>query len=75
MVSDACLGGAKKVADLFAGVGALTLGQKFRASLYESDKAAVGATAKLGAVRRDLFRNPLLALDPNVLITLLINLP
>lgn len=57
------LSGAKKVADLFAGIGALTLGQGFRTTLYESDKGAVAATAKLGGVRRDLFRNPLLAAD------------
>lgn len=55
--------GAKKVADLFAGVGALTLGQPFRTALYEGDKAAADAIAKLGGVRRDLFRNPLLAAD------------
>jgi 23S rRNA (uracil1939-C5)-methyltransferase len=55
------LSGARRVADLFAGVGALSLGQPWRATLYESDKAAVDAVAKLGAVRRDLFRNPLLA--------------
>jgi len=53
------LPGAKKVADLFAGVGALTLGQPFRSTLFESDKPAVDAVAKLGGTRRDLFRNPL----------------
>lgn len=57
------LAGAKKVVDLFAGIGALTLGQAFRTTLYESDKAAVAAVAKLGAVRRDLFRNPLLSAE------------
>ncbi len=57
------LPGAKKVADLFAGVGALTLGQPFRATLFESDKPAVDAVTKLGGVRRDLFRNPLLMAD------------
>ena len=59
----AWLAGAKKVADLFAGIGALTLGQAFRTTLYEGDKAAVAAVSKLGAVRRDLFRNPLLDAD------------
>ena len=59
----AWLAGAKKVADLFAGVGALTLGQPFRSTLFEGDKPAVDAVAKLGGVRRDLFRNPLLAAD------------
>ena len=57
------LSGAKKVADLFAGIGALTLGQRFRSTLFESDKPAVDAVAKWGGVRRDLFRNPLLASD------------
>ena len=67
---DAWLGGAARFADLFAGVGALSLGRPGRISLFESDKpsvAAVDAAArKLGgnrvtAERRDLFRNPLLA--------------
>lgn len=57
------LPGVRKVADLFAGVGALTLGQPFRTTLFESDKPAVDAIAKLGAVRRDLFRNPLAAIE------------
>ncbi len=57
------LPGVKRVADLFAGVGTLTLGQPFRTTLYESDKPAADAVAKLGGVRRDLFRNPLLAGD------------
>ncbi len=59
----AWLPGVARIADLFAGIGALTLGRPWRTNLYESDKAAVAATAKLGAVRRDLFRNPLLAAD------------
>jgi 23S rRNA (uracil1939-C5)-methyltransferase len=57
------LPGARKVADLFAGVGTLTLGQPFRTTLHELDKEAVAAVAGLGAVRRDLFRNPLLAAE------------
>jgi 23S rRNA (uracil1939-C5)-methyltransferase len=59
----AWLPGVRKVADLFAGVGALTLGQPFRTTLYESDGPACAAIARLGGVRRDLFRNPLLAAD------------
>jgi 23S rRNA (uracil1939-C5)-methyltransferase len=59
----AWLPGARRVADLFAGIGALTLGQPWRTSLYESDPASVAATTKLGAVRRDLFRNPLQPAD------------
>jgi 23S rRNA (uracil1939-C5)-methyltransferase len=60
---------AVKVADLFAGVGSLTLGRPGRLALFESDKpsvAAVDAAArKIGGnrvtvERRDLFRNPLL---------------
>ena len=64
----AWIGKARHVADLFAGIGALAAGQKWRATLYESDKAAVAAADaaarklggnRFGAVRRDLFRNPL----------------
>jgi 23S rRNA (uracil1939-C5)-methyltransferase len=60
--------GAAKLADLFAGIGALTLGRPGRLSLFESDNAAVtavqAAARKAGgnrivAERRDLFRNPL----------------
>jgi 23S rRNA (uracil1939-C5)-methyltransferase len=72
---NAWLGDAGKVADLFAGVGSLSLGRKGRLSLFESDRpsvAAVDAAArKIGGnrvvvERRDLFRNPLLPkeLDP-----------
>jgi 23S rRNA (uracil1939-C5)-methyltransferase len=57
------LGGARRVADLFAGIGALTVGQPWRTTLYESDKAAVAAAARPTAVRRDLFRNPVLAAE------------
>jgi 23S rRNA (uracil1939-C5)-methyltransferase len=64
------IGGATKVADLFAGVGSLSLGRPGRLALFESDRpsvAAVDAAArKIGGnrvvvERRDLFRNPLLA--------------
>lgn len=63
-------GGAGHVADLFAGVGALTLGRPGKLSLFESDKpavAAIDASARriagnrVVAHRRDLFRNPLMA--------------
>jgi 23S rRNA (uracil1939-C5)-methyltransferase len=62
-------GGALKLADLFAGVGALSLGRPGKATLFESDKAAVeaarAAARKQGGNRvavelRDLFRNPLI---------------
>lgn len=63
-------GEAGHVTDLFAGVGALTLGRPGRLSLFESDKSAVAsidaAARRIGgnrviAHRRDLFRNPLIA--------------
>jgi len=63
-------GEAGHVADLFAGVGSLTLGRPGRLSLFESDKPAVAAidaaARRIGgnrvtAHRRDLFRNPLMA--------------
>lgn len=66
----AWVGDAAKLADLFAGVGSLSLGRPGRLSLFESDKpsvaAADAAARKIGgnrvaAERRDLFRNPLLA--------------
>jgi len=61
-------GDAKRLADLFAGIGSLSLGQFRRLSLYESDRDAVAAVDQAGrllgggkaaVVRRDLFRNPL----------------
>lgn len=63
-------GDAAHVADLFAGVGALTLGQPGKLSLFESDKPAVAAVDaaarriggnRIAAHRRDLFRNALTA--------------
>ncbi|MFI5030831.1 MAG: class I SAM-dependent RNA methyltransferase [Reyranellales bacterium] len=63
------VGDATKLADLFAGVGSLSLGRPGRLSLFESDKPSVEAVAasarKIGGnritvERRDLFRNPLL---------------
>jgi len=56
------------IADLFAGIGALSLGKPGKASLYESDKTAVAAvdaalrkaaTNRATVQLRDLFRNPL----------------
>ncbi|MCW5735572.1 MAG: class I SAM-dependent RNA methyltransferase [Enhydrobacter sp.] len=67
---NAWVGDAPTLADLFAGIGALTLGRPGRLSLFESDKpsvAAVEAAARriegnrVRAERRDLFRNPLMA--------------
>ena len=65
---NAWIGDAAHMADLFAGIGALSLGRPGKLSLFESDKPAVAtvdaAARKLGgnrvvAERRDLFRNPL----------------
>ena len=56
------------IADLFAGIGALSLGKPGKASLFESDKTAVAAvdaalrkaaTNQATVHLRDLFRNPL----------------
>ena len=64
----AWLGDDTRLVDLFAGVGALSLGRPGRTALFESDRAAVAAAdaaaRRLGggratAERRDLFRNPL----------------
>lgn len=63
-------GAASRLADLFAGIGALTFGRPGKVALFESDRAAVAALdaarrrLPVGAVtaeRRDLFRNPLTA--------------
>jgi 23S rRNA (uracil1939-C5)-methyltransferase len=57
-----------RVADLFAGVGALSLGHAGKLVLFESDQQAVAAAhaaarrlapGRVTAHRRDLFRNPL----------------
>ena len=61
------VGDAPRLVDLFAGVGALSLGRAGKAALYESDKPAVGAAeaaarrlgGRVTVDRRDLFRNPL----------------
>jgi 23S rRNA (uracil1939-C5)-methyltransferase len=61
-------GDAPRLADLFAGVGSLSLGRLRRLSLFESDRASVAAVntaarriggRRVVAERRDLFRNPL----------------
>ncbi len=61
-------GDAARLADLFAGVGALSLGRAGRLSLFENDRQAIAAVEAAGrrlgggkvvAERRDLFRNPL----------------
>ncbi|HEX9524902.1 MAG TPA: RNA methyltransferase [Reyranella sp.] len=64
-------GDAPRLADLFAGLGALSLGRAGKFALFESDRQAVAAVAaatrrlggKVTAERRDLFRNPLTAAE------------
>jgi 23S rRNA (uracil1939-C5)-methyltransferase len=64
-------GDAPRLADLFAGLGALSLGRAGKLALFESDRQAVAAVAvaarglggKVTAERRDLFRNPLTATE------------
>ena len=63
------IGDAARLADLFAGLGALSIGRAGKVALFESDKpsvaAAEAAARRLGGrvtvERRDLFRNPLTA--------------
>ena len=80
----AWVGDASKVADLFAGVGSLSLGRPGRLALFESDSpsvAAVDAVArKIGGnrvtvERRDLFRNPLLAKELNAFDAVVLDPP
>ncbi|MGD9883023.1 MAG: RNA methyltransferase, partial [Reyranella sp.] len=63
-------GDALRLVDLFAGIGALSLGRAGMVALFESDRSAVAAidaarrrlpAGTVMAERRDLFRNPLTA--------------
>lgn len=81
---NAWIGDVPKLADLFAGIGALSLGRSGRLSLFESDKpsvAAVDAAARrIGgnrviAARRDLFRNPLGAKELGVFDAIVLDPP
>jgi 23S rRNA (uracil1939-C5)-methyltransferase len=65
-------GDAPRLADLFAGLGALSLGRAGRLALFESDRTAVASVeaavrrsggGKVTVERRDLFRNPLTAAE------------
>jgi 23S rRNA (uracil1939-C5)-methyltransferase len=65
-------GDALRLADLFAGIGALTLGRAGKLALFESDRPAVAAidaarrrlpAGTVTVERRDLFRNPLTAIE------------
>jgi 23S rRNA (uracil1939-C5)-methyltransferase len=78
------LADAAKTADLFAGVGSLSLARPGRLSLFESDKpsvvAADAAARRIGGnrvavERRDLFRNPLLADELNAFDALVLDPP
>lgn len=77
------IGDAPRLADLFAGVGALSLGRAGRVSLFESDKPAVAAAeaaarrlgGRVTVERRDLFRNPLTAADLNGFDAVLLDPP
>ncbi len=77
-------GDAPKLADLFSGIGSLTIGRPGKLSLFEGDKAALAAAdaaaRKLGgnrvtAERRDLFRNPVLAKDLNAFDAVVLDPP
>lgn len=77
-------GDASRLADLFAGIGALSLGRPAKLSLFESDADAVAAVdaagRKLGggrvtAQKRDLFRNPLTAAELNAFDAVVLDPP
>jgi 23S rRNA (uracil1939-C5)-methyltransferase len=77
-------GAAPRLADLFAGLGSLSLGRAGRLSLFESDKRAVSALDaaarkpggnRVTAERRDLFRNPLTAKELDVFDAVLLDPP
>jgi 23S rRNA (uracil1939-C5)-methyltransferase len=77
-------GAAPRLADLFAGLGSLSLGRTGRLALFESDKPAISAldaaARKLGGnrvtvERRDLFRNPLTAKELEIFDAVLLDSP
>jgi 23S rRNA (uracil1939-C5)-methyltransferase len=76
-------GDATRLADLFAGIGALSLGRPGKVALFESDRptvAAVEATVrrlggKATVERRDLFRNPLGAAELDAFDAVLLDPP
>jgi len=76
-------GDAPRLADLFAGLGALSLGRAGKLALFESDRQAVAAVVaaarrlggKVAAERRDLFRNPLTAAELDAFDAVLLDPP
>jgi 23S rRNA (uracil1939-C5)-methyltransferase len=76
-------GDAPRLADLFAGLGALSLGRTGKLVLFESDRQAIAAVAlaarglggKVTAERRDLFRNPLTAAELDAFDAVLLDPP
>jgi 23S rRNA (uracil1939-C5)-methyltransferase len=77
-------GDAPRLADLFAGIGALSLGRAGKLALFESDRPAIAAVeasarrlggGKATAERRDLFRNPLTAAELAVFDAILLDPP
>ncbi|MBV8190506.1 MAG: class I SAM-dependent RNA methyltransferase [Alphaproteobacteria bacterium] len=80
----AWVGDAERLADLFAGVGALSLGHEFKVALFESDQQAVAAvqvavrrlaSGRDTVQRRDLFRNPLAASELDAFDAVLLDPP
>jgi len=76
-------GDASRLADLFAGVGALSIGRLGKVALFESDKPAVAAAEaaarrlgnRMTVERRDLFRNPLMTAELNGFDAVLLDPP
>jgi 23S rRNA (uracil1939-C5)-methyltransferase len=73
-----------RLADLFAGIGSLSLGWPGRLSLFEGDRASVDAVNaaarrvgghRIAAERRDLFRNPLTAKELDAFGAVLLDPP
>ena len=77
-------GDSPRLADLFAGVGALSFGRAGKLTLFESDRPAVAALeaavrrlggGKATVERRDLFRNPLTAAEFDAFDAVLLDPP
>lgn len=76
-------GDAARLVDLFAGVGALSLGRPGKLALFENDRPAVQAIeaaarrsgGRVTVERRDLFRNPLRAAELDAFDAVLLDPP